>query len=229
MLLLTLPAVVRAQTYQTLDDPLGVPNTASSTFAFGISGGNIVGSAGPNILGFLYNGSLAAVEVPPSDYYTQTFTVATGISGNAIVGWYTEGADDHGFLYKDGNYTTLDYPNAGVFDNRPCLPPGGYDLLVYESQFETYGGTFGSSISGENIVGWYHDTNGATHNFLYNGTTYTTLDDPKGIGATWAQGINGSNIVGWYYDTNNEVHGFLYNRNTYTTLDAPEGVGSTRA
>jgi hypothetical protein len=106
------------------------------------------------------------------------------------------------------SYQTLDDPNAGTGRNSGTYPLG---------------------IDGGNIVGYYADSSGNSHGFLYNGATYTTLDDPNGIGSTYAQGISGGNIVGWYVDANYDIHGFLYNGATYITLDDPNGIGSTYA
>ena len=54
----------------------------------------------------------------------------------------------------------------------------------------------------------------------YNGTSYTTLNDPLGI-STGAVGIDGNNIVGWYAIGTQNYHGFLYNGTSYTTVDDP--------
>ena len=94
-------------------------------------------------------------------------------------------------------YTTLDDPLAGAQSG-----PSGTQ------------GTFAQGISGTNIVGYYIDTNSFAHGFIYDGWTWTTLDDPMGnhvpggLG-TYAQGISGTNIVGYYTDSNNVAHGFL--------------------
>jgi len=53
--------------------------------------------------------------------------------------------------------------------------------------------TYPYGIDGGNIVGYYSD--GSTHGFIYDGTTYTTLNVP-GADSTRAYGIDGSNIVG---------------------------------
>jgi len=70
-------------------------------------------------------------------------------------------------------YTTIDVPEA--------------------SRTEVY------SIDGSNIVGSYRGTDGVDHGFLYDGTTYTTLDVdvPEALG-TYLYGIDGDNIVGRY-------------------------------
>jgi len=102
-------------------------------------------------------------------------------------------------------FTTLDDPLAG---------PRGTDAF---------------GISGNNIVGTYSDSSGKGHGFLYNGSTYTTLNDSLGVGFAGTQplGISGNNIVGYYSDSLNKGHGFLYNGSTYTTLDDPLGSGGT--
>ena len=42
---------------------------------------------------------------------------------------------------------------------------------------------------------------GIHHGYLYNGGTYTAIDDPLGTNGTYAQGINDAGeIVGYYYD-----------------------------
>ena len=104
------------------------------------------------------------------------------------------------------SWRNLDDPLAGI----------GFNLAQ---------GTQVSGISGTNIVGFYADVNGYGHGFLYDGSTWTTLDDPLGY-FTWARGISGTNIVGFYLGANG-VHGFLYNGSTWTTLDDPLGVERT--
>ncbi|HEX4415867.1 MAG TPA: PEP-CTERM sorting domain-containing protein [Lacipirellulaceae bacterium] len=77
-------------------------------------------------------------------------------------------------------------------------------------------------ISGNNIVGMY--ANSFYHGFLYDGTTYTPIDNPAATNFTVASGIDGNNIVGDYSDSSGKDHGFLYNGSSFTTLDDPLGV-----
>jgi hypothetical protein len=71
-------------------------------------------------------------------------------------------------------------------------------------------GTSAQGIDGNNIVGLYTDSLGASHGFLYDGATYTTLDDPlAGPFGTVAIEISGNNIVGSYTDASGNGHGFL--------------------
>jgi hypothetical protein len=83
------------------------------------------------------------------------------------------------------------------------------------------GQTIARGISGNNIVGYYTDSSDNVHGFLYNGSTYTTLDDPLGALGTYARGISGNNILGYYYDSVPKSYGFLYNGSTYTPLNCP--------
>ena len=99
-----------------------------------------------------------------------------------------------------------------------------YSTIDYPGSFET--DAFG--ISGKNIVGaYYTDSVHPSHGFEFDGSTWTTLDEPLATnGATLVLGISGNNIFGSYntdlaYSTS---HGFLYDGKTWTTLDFP---GST--
>lgn len=85
-------------------------------------------------------------------------------------------------------------------------------------------GTAATGISGSNIVGVYWDSANYEHGFLYNGSTYTTIDDPLTLIDTEPLGISGSDIVGTYTDRSGNEHGFLYNGSTFTTIDDPLGV-----
>ena len=133
-----------------------------------------------------------AIDVPGA-----RFTEAYGISGTNIVGDYIDASDNyHGFLYNVSThvYTTIDMPGVGI----------------------SFTGAYG--IDGNNIVGEYDDA-GGIHGFLYNGSTYTTIDIPDAMD-TYALGIDGNNIVGDYsrgYFTGER--GLLYNGNTYTKLN----------
>jgi sugar lactone lactonase YvrE len=161
-----------------------------------IDGTNVVGSFPDDngTHGFLYNGNTYTTLDDPNSYpiyefgylYVGTDTSANGISGGAIVGSYNDsaGTGEHGFLYANGKYTTLDAPNG-------------------------FGATCANGIDGGNIVGYYTDGAGATHGFFYNGGNYDSFDDPNGIGSTYALGISGNSIVGYYTDSNRVAHGFI--------------------
>jgi hypothetical protein len=130
-------------------------------------------------------------------------TTLEDISGNNIVGYYTDSANiRHGFIYNGSTFTTLDDP----------LATGGTEAL---------------GISGNTIVGDYFVGN-AYHGFIYDGSSFTTLDDPLGTVGTAIVGLSGSTIVG-YYDTSSTPsrHGFSYTAATFTTIDDPSGTSTS--
>jgi probable HAF family extracellular repeat protein len=89
---------------------------------------------------------------------------------------------------------------------------------------------FGINNSG-NVVGYYTDsTNSIAHGFIYNGSTFTDLNDPNGVNSTYAQSINNSGVVvGYYIDSNFNRIGFIYNGSTFTDVIPPNAVYDTYA
>ena len=79
-------------------------------------------------------------------------------------------------------------------------------------------GTAATGISGNNIVGYYLDASNTRHEFLYNGSTYTTINTLGTIA-----GIDGNNVVGTYQAASNVQNGFVYNISTsaYTIISEP--------
>ena len=212
--------------WTTLDVPAAGTDFEQGTYACSISGGNIVGSyldRGNNLHGFLYNGTTwITLDDPLAGSGRFQGTIAQGIAGSNIVGCYADTNNKiHGFLYDGSTWTTLDDPQA--LELVPEGDPTGDPFAVSPFGSPTYG-TTARGISGSNIVGYYYDTNGVGHGFLYHDGNWTTLDDPLGAGGTFAQGISGSSIVGFYYGANGNNHGFLYDGSNYSTLDDPLGV-----
>jgi hypothetical protein len=66
------------------------------------------------------------------------------------------------------------------------------------------------------------------YGFLFDGSTYTTLNHPLAAKGTIAAGVDGNNIVGWYLDAKNRPHGFLFDGSAYTTIDNPLGIFGTQ-
>ena len=85
------------------------------------------------------------------------------------------------------------------------------------------------SVSGSDIVGVYYDGQGY-QGFLYNGTSFTTLNinNQRNGTQTRAFGISGNTVVGAYLDASGQ-HGFIYNIATsaWTTLNFPGTTNST--
>ena len=125
---------------------------------------------------------------PPGATSSSTSTVNPS---GAVVGAYTDTVGElfHGYLLKNGTYTTIDYPGAQY-------------------------GTFAGGGNPENdIVGVYNYTSSCNadcgHAFLLSNGVFTSFDYPGAVFSE-ATGINpGGVIVGVFQDSSNNVHGFV--------------------
>ena len=100
------------------------------------------------------------------------------------------------------------------------------------------GGTTVDGVSGSVEVGYFVDTNAQTHGFIFNGSSFTELDEPASVvtngastnyGGTFAAGVQGGEVVGWYVAPDTSVHGFLYTNGSYTSLEDPNDLMYTAA
>lgn len=102
-------------------------------------------------------------------------------------------------LAQAATWTTIDHPDAGP------------------------GGTYPTGISGNNIAGYYIGQGVGQRGFLYNGSTFTTIEAPSPAFNTWASGIDGANVIGYYSVPTGPgtfvTHGFLLSGVTFATLD----------
>ena len=106
----------------------------------------------------------------------------------------------YGFVYSDGNYTTLDYPGS-----QATIANGINDL--------------GEIVGYAYVNGYY--------GFSYIDGVYTLLSVP-GSSATHAFGVNDSGqIVGTYVSSSGQEFGFLYVDGTYTTLSFSESLNTS--
>jgi probable HAF family extracellular repeat protein len=133
------------------------------------------------------------------------YTAANGINNaGQVVGDYETmyGSDNHGFLYQNGVFTTIDDPDAG--------PQG-------------------TSAQGINdngvIVGFFTDASNKQHGFIDNDGVFTTIDNPLGVNGTSLNGINDAGeVVGYYTDANNVTHGFVANPTVTITVLTSNGL-----
>lgn len=199
----------------------------------GISGNNIVGYYGRgNEQGFLYDGTnWTTIDMPGA-----TTTLVRGISGNIIVGEYSNSVPFpfpltlyHSFLYDGTNWTTIPLTTGGGF---PGISYGIDDGIIVTSnqiyniatqtlttlKYPGASGTIIRGIDGSNLVGSYDN-----HGFVYNMTTqnWTTIDYP-GATSTRIYGIDGSNLVGSSSLNGNKLADFIYDGKTWHTLGVPD-------
>jgi probable HAF family extracellular repeat protein len=139
-----------------------------------------------------------------------TFAYGVNASGD-VVGRYGDDADrTHGFLLREGVYTTIDFPGA-VWTSALGINDAGH------------------------IVGRYLNADSSvSHGYLLNDLGYHSIDVPEAT-YTLAASINaGGNIVGWYVDREDRTHAFLMSDGRFTTIDIPGrgdsfgyGIGSS--
>jgi hypothetical protein len=122
-------------------------------------------------------------------------TFASGINdAGLVVGHYVVGFANQGFLYQNGQFTTVQV-NGGP-------------------------ATLTSINNANTVAGFYSDSMG-THGFtLTSGNVLTTIDDPNAVHGTEVTGINGKgDVVGFYFDSSFTAHGFSLINGTFTTID----------
>lgn len=162
-----------------------------------------------------------------------TSAYASGIAADGTVfGVCTDGP----FIYKDGTFTTVEYPRSSTqITGVSGETVGGdyYDTYTGPSHGFIYDGSRYKSLDGPGawwtevdgvsrgrVVGSYFVSGGVGHGFIYAGGTLTTLDVP-GASGTACTAIDGGTVAGYYSDSTNHQHGYLYDGTTFTTLDAP--------
>jgi probable HAF family extracellular repeat protein len=190
-----------------------IPTGGTSATAFGINDqGTIVGqfvtsTATP---GFIQVDGKSFVTInAPSGPNTVN---AQGINDKGLVVGFFVGTDgqDHGFLVDAQGVKNGTLTGTAIAD--PTIPPVAGEP----------GATFVfSQVLGINdkgiAVGYYGDSTGSQHGFLYDTKTgqYTFLDDPNvafnnGVEVTQITGItNSGEITGFYSDANGAFHGFV--------------------
>lgn len=178
-------------------------------------------------------------------YPGSTKTSIVGVSNNQIaVGYYVDSSNvQHGFVVRNGRFSTLDHPNGigttilyGVNSGRVIV--GSYGSSQNVKAFSYNGTTFadvgpaGASAShayGINdlgkIAGDFLDADGIWKGWTYDGVTYQTLVVP-GSSATYAFDINIHGAVGVeWVDAAGLVESSVYN-GSYRTANVPNAVNS---
>ena len=110
----------------------------------------------------------------------------------------------HGYLRSPtGHFMYLDDPQAGAVPN--------------EGE-----GTFPQSLNDNNdIVGYYADSQGVSHGFVYHNGAYTTVDIPGAMGTyVWAENDLGV-MIGSYIDSAGAARGFIDSYGHISIINAP--------
>ena len=178
------------------------PPGAAETIASLVSGGNVAGGYDASLDGdftsaFFWSGSTYTTLEPGG-----TGVTPVGMSGNNVVGVCSAGS----FLWGGTHYATISVPgatdtNVWAVDGSKVVgscSTGGFlwDGATYAAIGAPAWGasTVPRCISGNYVAGDYNDASGAEHIFVWNGSTYTTLDVP-GVSYANAGAVNSSGEV----------------------------------
>lgn len=159
---------------------------------------------------------------------------------------------NHGFLLKNGEFTTIEYPHAP--DETPDIAEFAYDInnrgqIVgsyrmghgFDYGFRIDGGVFSTISSSEfdvtaargindlgTIVGNFNSSRIPNlHSFMLKSGIFTVVDVPDAI-STAAHGINiAEDIVGDYVGSDGKQHGYLSRRGSITVIDRPGAQQTT--
>ncbi len=197
------------------------------------------------------SGNFASFDAPLADTVKVIGlrgTWAAGIdSTGTVVGAYTAGGVQHGFVRSAGGATTtLDIAGhlntalvgindggqmIGIYSDSYSVLDGVSFLLGAGSNVTTIAmpGSLRTSVNGLNgagyIVGSFDDAAGHTHGFVRSSSGVYTTVDVAGAELTIASGINANGWIAGEYDVGGVGHGFVRDPlGQVTTLDAPGAV-----
>jgi len=192
----------------------------------------------------------------PENFPGATQTQVIGINNTGwTAGFYVDSATPavtHGFTFNGTSFATVDAPGTafnqllGINDGLTAvgyssLDPAGMTLqrsyMVLGTTFTYLDGFLPSGVMNNQavgingagiVVGFYQDSMGVFHGYIFNGISASPLDFLGGMG-TQAFGINNhGEIVGDYTDSMGVMHGFTYVGGVFQTVDVPGSTpGST--
>jgi parallel beta-helix repeat protein len=160
-----------------------------------------------------------------------------------MVGAYPTPTGRHGYVYRDGQFTTITYPGAPItvavgLNNAGEIAGSYQDASAKWHGFTLIGGRFtqldypGSELTQifkinarSEMVGRF-DKDGRTFGFLLAAGRYTSIEYP-GATFTVASGINDlGDVIGYWDDAEKKRRGFLLSQGKFTLIEFP-GAQST--
>ncbi|WP_295680886.1 hypothetical protein [uncultured Nevskia sp.] len=212
--------------YTTVD----MPGAASITAVNGLNDfGRFVGvydDAAGNYHAF--QGRIGVASLVKVDYpgAVQTFLISIANDGAMAGTWFDTGGAQHGFVLRNGRYTSIDIPQAAAKTT---------------AKFEL-GAGLGSSVYGLNtlgdVVGQYADKRSVGHGFRLRSGIVETIDAPDAgngpgfdLGGTNVVRISEDGTMAGYYQQLKPAlrigfgrHGFVLRGGRFEIVDAPQAV-----
>lgn len=148
------------------------------------------------VVGAIATAALLSVASPSAA--SEYFTFVQDINDQGwITGAFYDSAGGHGFIRKNGVYSTIDAPGSNY--------------------------TYPTSInSNGDVAGLYEDSGGVRHGFVYKDGVFSTID-PAGSISTEIRGINDSGATSGYYLDGPSYTTIAYTAEggAYTVFDHP--------
>jgi uncharacterized membrane protein len=180
-------------------------------------------------------------------------TNALGINPRGdIVGQYVDTTGrGHGYLLRNGVFTTIDVPDSSVTVaagiapngdivgrfNDAALPRARHGFLLRDGVFTTIDvpGAILTEVDDINasgdIVGHYRSADGKDHAFLLSHGVFTSIDVdvPGALGTGCVVGcVSGINprgqVAGWYTAEDGSLHGFIWEAGVFEYFDVPDAT-----
>jgi uncharacterized membrane protein len=122
-------------------------------------------------------------------------------------GWIVGNYDDanrvtHGYVLRDGRFTTIDHPRT---PGKPDVP--GTRVVGIDDRGR--------------LVGSYGDENGLLHAWAWGKGRFTDVEPPGALQSEASQINDRGQIVGRYLDARPKLVSFAYERGRYTRIEAP--------
>ncbi|MGA2943230.1 MAG: hypothetical protein ABSE50_14450 [Xanthobacteraceae bacterium] len=229
-----------------------MPASAPASFVYNSLGG--VDAAGLAVgtysdmdqdsLGYTAINGVSTPFNPPGSSNTESVGITD--TGEIFGTYIDEYNRQHGFIYTNGTFTTIDavlatdgtlidgVNDAGVIWGTYVTDLIGLQPETVESYIDQNGtftnvnvpgasATYISSVttSGE-IAGTYTDMNGGEHGFVMNGGVVTSITPPGSTSVSVAINSSGE-VVGNYQDSDNNSHAFTYDNGQFSEIVIPGG------
>jgi hypothetical protein len=191
-------AIGQTYNFKTIQVPHSQSTSVYGINDSGVMSGNYIDSSGATHC-FIVSGATITTITDPNGTSTSCFGIN---SSGAIVGSYALSTGfSNGFIYQNGIFTDIVVPTATA------------GTIAY-----------GINDAGE-VVGQFGD-NTTIHGFLFDGSTYKTLDAP-GAAVTFAVGINSNNLITLQsLNSSGFASSWLLNGTNYILLNVPGAVAS---
>ena len=229
-----------------------MPADAPASYVYNALGGVDTAGLAVGTYSDMYQDSLGYTAIngltkefnPPGSSNTE----AVGITDNGeIFGTYIDYYNrQHGFIYANGTFTTIDdylatdgtlidgVNDAGVIWGTYVTDLIGFDPETVESYIDNNGTFANFNVTGADsayisditisglIDGEYYDAAGQ-HGFIMNGSVTTTINIPGALDLGMGAMNSSGKAVGGYQDSNNNSHAFIYDNGQISEIVVPGG------